>query len=140
MPRLGTRAPGWSLSDGGTETVRVAWLMTDYPKNSQTFNYQKIVSIEKHGVEVVPIALNPPDESDLEQPEHRRAHARTFYLKRIPKSKALAITALATDPERGLALSAAARRRVEELYDTRKMTLHLLETIQAAAQDSLASG
>ena len=53
--------------------MRVAWLMTDYPKNSQTFDHQEIVSIEKHGVEVVPIALNPPDESDLEQPEHRRA-------------------------------------------------------------------
>ncbi len=92
--------------------MRVAWLMTDYPKNSQTFNHQEIVSIEKHGVEVVPIALNSPDESDLEQPEHRRA----------------------------LRGSASARPRVGELYDTRKTTLHLLETIQAAAQDSLASG
>jgi glycosyltransferase involved in cell wall biosynthesis len=50
------------------------------------------------------------------------------------------IAALATDPERGLAFSTAARRRVEELYDTRKTTLQLLETIQAAARDSLASG
>ena len=49
------------------------------------------------------------------------------------------IAALATDPERGLAFSVAARRRVEELYDARKTTLDLLETIQSAARGSLAS-
>lgn len=50
------------------------------------------------------------------------------------------IAALAADSERGLAFSTAARRRVEGLYDTRKTTPHLLETIQAAARDSLANG
>jgi glycosyltransferase involved in cell wall biosynthesis len=49
------------------------------------------------------------------------------------------IASLAADPERGLALSVAARRRVEELYDARKTTLDLLETIQSAARGSLAS-
>lgn len=94
--------------------MRVAWLMGHYPKNSQTFNHQEIVSIEKYGVEVMPIALNPPEASDLELPEHRRAHARTLYLGHIPKSKALAITAsfllthpIATILAAGLALRTA---------------------------------
>jgi glycosyltransferase involved in cell wall biosynthesis len=112
--------------------MRVAWLMTDYPKNSQTFNHQEIVSIEKHGVEVVPIALNPPDESDLERPEYRRASTRTLYLKRIPRSKALAITLsfLLTHPIATiLAVRVALRTTGTDPAVVLKRVLHLAEAI-----------
>jgi hypothetical protein len=112
--------------------VRVAWLMTDCPKNSQTFNHQEIVSIAKHGVELVPIALNSPDESDLELSEHRRAHARTLYPKLIPKSKALANTAsfLLTHPIATiLAVRVALRTTGTDPAVVLRRVLHLAEAI-----------
>lgn len=73
----------------GAAAMKAAWVMTHYPRNSQTFNHREIVSLMAEGLEIQPIALNLPDPVDVALPERRRASERTFYLKRPPLGRAL---------------------------------------------------
>ena len=57
---------------------RVAYVMTHYPKHSQTFLIDEILSVQGDEVDIVPIALNPPEPGDVESEEERpRRHGRS---------------------------------------------------------------
>jgi glycosyltransferase involved in cell wall biosynthesis len=68
-----------------TEAVRVAYVLTHYPKLSQTFLQREIAAVEAEGLAVDPIALNPPDPIDVADELGRRESARTTYVKTTSK-------------------------------------------------------
>jgi glycosyltransferase involved in cell wall biosynthesis len=55
--------------------------MTHYPKHSQTFLLDEVVAVHGRELEIVPVALNPPDTGDVESDIERRESTRTFYVK-----------------------------------------------------------
>jgi glycosyltransferase involved in cell wall biosynthesis len=55
--------------------------MTHYPKHSQTFLLDEVVAVHGTDLEIVPIALNPPDPGDLDSDIERGESARTLYVK-----------------------------------------------------------
>ncbi len=63
--------------------LRIAYLSTHYPSVSHTFIQGEIVALEAEGVEVVPMALNRPQASDLLTDLDHREAARTFYVKAV---------------------------------------------------------
>jgi glycosyltransferase involved in cell wall biosynthesis len=60
---------------------RLGYVVTHYPKLSQTFVANEIAELRRHGIDVVPFSLNPPDDSDLRTDAACREQQRTFYIK-----------------------------------------------------------
>jgi glycosyltransferase involved in cell wall biosynthesis len=59
----------------------LGYVVTHYPKLSQTFVANEIAELRRHGIDVVPFSLNAPDESDLRTDAARHEQQRTFYIK-----------------------------------------------------------
>lgn len=64
-----------------TDTRRLGYVVTHYPKLSQTFVANEIRELRAHGIDVVPFSLNEPDDSDLRTDEARAEERRTVYIK-----------------------------------------------------------
>lgn len=62
-------------------TRRIGYIVTHYPKLAQTFVANEMAELRRHGIEVVPFSLNPPDSSDLRTDDDRSEQRRTFYIK-----------------------------------------------------------
>lgn len=60
---------------------RLGYIVTHYPKLSQTFVANEIRELRVHDVDVVPFSLNEPDAGDLLTDEARAEQARTVYIK-----------------------------------------------------------
>ncbi len=61
--------------------VRVGYVMTHYPRHSQTFLFNEVATVADDATEVVPYSLNAPDPGDVELDAEVREHDRTFYVK-----------------------------------------------------------
>ena len=67
----------------GTQTPRrrIGYVVTHYPKLSQTFIAGEIAELGTHGIDVVPFSLNEPDASDVGTDEGADEQRRTVYIK-----------------------------------------------------------
>ncbi|HTH06679.1 MAG TPA: glycosyltransferase family 4 protein, partial [Ilumatobacteraceae bacterium] len=63
--------------------LRVAYVVTHYPRLAQTFIADEIKALRAAGVEVVTTSVNRPEPSDVSGPEGRREEAATLYLKSV---------------------------------------------------------
>jgi colanic acid/amylovoran biosynthesis glycosyltransferase len=66
--------------------MRIAYVMTHYPKHSQTFLFDEVRNVPGDGVSIVPIALNAPEPGDVESDDERVEAGRTYYVKSVPKA------------------------------------------------------
>ena len=71
----------------------IAYVMTHYPQLAQTFIAGEIRELERRGIGILPIAINPPAETDLAPASARTEAARTFVIKAQPKWRAAWIIA-----------------------------------------------
>jgi len=62
----------------------IAYVMTHYPRVALSFITNEIDALERLGMTIYPLAMNPPDAADLLSPEAQARHDRTTYLKRSP--------------------------------------------------------
>jgi glycosyltransferase involved in cell wall biosynthesis len=78
----------------------VAYVMTHYPKHSQTFLIDEVLAVDCEEMGVLPIALNEPSPGDVELPEERVERERTLYVKAQPKVQVARVVAslLRRDP------------------------------------------
>jgi glycosyltransferase involved in cell wall biosynthesis len=67
----------------------VAYLMTHYPKHSQTFLLDEILGVQGDEVRILPMALNAPESGDVASDLERAEQSRTFYVKSTPKAEIL---------------------------------------------------
>ena len=74
-----------------TQPSTIAYVMTHYPRVTQTFIADEIAGLRDAGHTVVTIALNPPTGWDADQPDA----ADTLYLKSLSKRRVLGIVARA---------------------------------------------
>jgi colanic acid/amylovoran biosynthesis glycosyltransferase len=63
--------------------LRVTYVVTHYPRLSQTFIAEEIRALRAAGVEVMTTAVNRPDPSDVADPASQREAAATLYLKSV---------------------------------------------------------
>ena len=63
--------------------LRVAYVVTHYPRLAQTFISEEVRALRAAGVEVVTTSVNRPEPSDVAGPEGRREEAATLYLKSV---------------------------------------------------------
>ena len=61
--------------------VRIGYVMTHYPRHSQTFLFNEVATVADGATEIVPYSLNPPDPGDVELPAEVSERDRTFYVK-----------------------------------------------------------
>lgn len=73
----------------GGPPSRVAYVMTHYPKHSQTFLIDEVLAVGDERLEVVPIALNEPGPGDVETDVERDEQQRTLYLKAVSRRRLL---------------------------------------------------
>jgi glycosyltransferase involved in cell wall biosynthesis len=73
--------------DGRDPRPQVAYVMTHYPKHSQTFLIDEVLGVHGDELCVLPIALNSPDPGDVESPEEAAERDRTLYVKAQPKGR-----------------------------------------------------
>src|SRR5438067_10195308 len=67
--------------DAHATALSVAYMMTHYPKVAQTFIQGEITEVRRHGVNIVPFAMNPPESAELRTREAHEQHNQTTYLK-----------------------------------------------------------
>ena len=72
--------------------LRVGYIMTHYPRVTQTFISGEIDAIEHAGASVHTFAMNAPSVSDLAAPGAARRVARTTYLKARPLRALMALS------------------------------------------------
>src|SRR5690606_28679928 len=70
---------------------RVAYLLTHYPRLSQTFVQREVEQLESIGFAVERVAINEPDAEDLLTAAAERESRRTFYVKGQSRAR-LAVT------------------------------------------------
>jgi glycosyltransferase involved in cell wall biosynthesis len=90
----------------------VAYLMTHYPRHSQTFLIDEVLGVRDDELEIVPIAVNVPEPGDVTSPDEVAEQERTFYVKDQGGLRAVRIVAslLRRDPGAVLGTVAAALR------------------------------
>ena len=91
--------------------LRLAYLATHYPTVSHTFIQGETTALPDYGVQVVPIALNPPVPADLLTDLDRREAERTFYVKGMARGEIVAAV-LATTARHPAAVAAGAFRAI----------------------------
>ena len=64
------------------EVSRVIYVMTHYPKLAQTFIQTEIAALSAIGIDITPVALNQPLDSELEDNVAAKLADSTHYLKR----------------------------------------------------------
>lgn len=67
--------------------MRITYLTTHYPSVSHTFIQGEIAALERRGIEVLPVALNPAAPADLLTPLDEQEQRRTFYVKGVARSQ-----------------------------------------------------
>jgi glycosyltransferase involved in cell wall biosynthesis len=67
--------------------TRVAYVLTHYPKLTQTFLRREIETIASDELQVLPVAINAPEPGEIVTTEDRREAARTFYVKAAPRRR-----------------------------------------------------
>jgi len=65
--------------------------MTHYPRHSQTFLIDEVRAVNGPDLEILPIALNPPGPGDVTSAAERHETARTFYVKDVPRFRAMRV-------------------------------------------------
>jgi glycosyltransferase involved in cell wall biosynthesis len=90
-----------------TAPVRVAYVLTHYPKLTQTFLRREIETVASPDLQVLPIAINAPERYEVAAEEDRRESARTFYIKRQPRGRVVAAVLRAFAQRPGAFVSAA---------------------------------
>jgi colanic acid/amylovoran biosynthesis glycosyltransferase len=63
------------------ENSRLIYVMTHYPKLAQTFIQTEITTLREEGIEIIPIALNPPELYELKHHGAAELSSTTRYLK-----------------------------------------------------------
>lgn len=63
------------------ESSRLIYIMTHYPKLAQTFIQTEITTLRGEGIEIIPIALNPPEPYELKHAGAAELASTTRYLK-----------------------------------------------------------
>lgn len=76
--------------------LRLAYVMTHYPRVALTFIAGEVDEVERCGGKIFPIVMNEPGSADLTTEEARERQARSFYLKKSPLRIALATLATFT--------------------------------------------
>lgn len=91
------------MREPAATTLRIAYLINQYPKVSHTFIRREILALERQGFEVQRIALRGWD-ADLVDPEDRQEQARTRYVLQAGVAALLwaALRSLAAAPPRFL--------------------------------------
>lgn len=64
--------------------LKLAYVMTHYPRVALTFIAGEIDEMERRGAEIFPIVMNAPGSSDLGSDEALERHRRSLYLKASP--------------------------------------------------------
>jgi glycosyltransferase involved in cell wall biosynthesis len=95
-----------------SEPIRVAYVLTHYPKLTQTFLRREIETIANPGLEILPIAINAPEPHEIDAPEDRRESERTFYVKGQRRSRVVTslLRGLVSGPGAFIAAGLAAAR------------------------------
>jgi glycosyltransferase involved in cell wall biosynthesis len=112
----------------GTTPSTIAYVMTHYPRVTQTFIADEIAGLRAAGHTVVTIALNPPTGWDAEQPDA----LDTLYLKTLPKRRVLGIVAGAARNAPGpfaKVLATALRTAGTDAAKLSKRLFHFVEAI-----------
>lgn len=74
----------------GSTVLRFGYLVSQYPAISHTFILREVLALRKHGLEIEPASVNPPDRSPDNLTSDERTEAeRTFYLKKTSPWKVL---------------------------------------------------
>lgn len=111
-----------------TTPTTLAYVMTHYPRVTQTFIADEIAGLRAAGHTVATIALNPPTGWDAEQPDA----ADTLYLKALPKRRVLGVVARAARSAPGpfaTVLAAALRTAGTDAAKVSKRLFHFVEAI-----------
>jgi colanic acid/amylovoran biosynthesis glycosyltransferase len=111
-----------------TPPTTIAYVMTHYPRVTQTFIADEIAGLRAAGHTVVTIALNPPTGWDAEQPDA----AGTLYLKALPKRRVLSVMARAAREAPGpfaKVLADALRTAGTDAAKLSKRLFHFVEAI-----------
>ncbi|MGH1504862.1 MAG: glycosyltransferase family 4 protein [Acidimicrobiales bacterium] len=69
------------MTNAAEAAVRIGYVMTHYPRHSQTFLFNEVATVADGATEIVPYSLNPPDPGDVELPDELSERDRTFYVK-----------------------------------------------------------
>jgi len=75
-----THAPA-PAPDAGADTIRVAYLNSEYPSLSHTFIEREVRSVRRHGVEVRTFSIRRPGRTGTLGAAHREAAAETEYIQ-----------------------------------------------------------
>jgi colanic acid/amylovoran biosynthesis glycosyltransferase len=67
-------------------TPRIGYVLTHYPRLAQTFIAGEISELERLGLHIAPVSLNPCPAEELSTAEARLAQAETFYIKQVRAS------------------------------------------------------
>jgi len=94
---MGTARDEASFDPDGQQSLRIAYLVSQYPGVSHTFILREVLALRERGIEIETASINdPPSYGKMTQVEQREA-ANTFYVKRAGATgflKALAWTLL----------------------------------------------
>lgn len=74
-----------------TAELRVGYIMTHYPRGTQTFISGEIDAVEQAGVAVRPFAMNAPETAERAAPGAAKRIERTIYLKKRPVRALIAL-------------------------------------------------
>jgi colanic acid/amylovoran biosynthesis glycosyltransferase len=91
---------------------RVAYVLSDYPKLSQSFIRDEISAVEERGLGILRIAINPAADADAAASGNRAEADRTFYVKAQSPARVLRciLIALWTSPSGFVQVLCAALR------------------------------
>jgi glycosyltransferase involved in cell wall biosynthesis len=105
-------------SEGQAADLRLAYVMTHYPRVALTFIAGELDEIERRGGRILPIVMNEPGLDDLQTDEARERQRRSIYLKAWPFSVVAAtLAAFATHPLKMSRLAGAAVRSARSDLD-----------------------
>ncbi len=82
------------IEEASNFDVKVAYIMTHYPRVALTYIAAEIDDVERNGGEIFPIVMNLPTQQDLPTEEARNRQRRSVYLKASPIR--VAFTTIAT--------------------------------------------
>lgn len=96
--------------DTPARELRLAYVMTHYPRVALTFIAGEIDEVERRGARIFPIVMNEPAPADLTTDEARDRQRRSFYLKASPLR--IAGAALATFAAHPIKMTRLATRAI----------------------------
>jgi glycosyltransferase involved in cell wall biosynthesis len=120
-----------SCDDWSTVNRKIGYLATHYPSVSHSFILREILALEKLGVEIEPMAINPAPEDDVLTDIDRAERRRTFYVKSQPRPRVLrsVLRALRANPAGFLSTAVLAVRSAG--FDLKAGLWRLFQLVEA---------